>query len=148
MLGKQRAPQLIRTPRPQHPKRHLGSHPPALLDVALRGSSAGDMPGQENQFCRVHQALRRESDSAEALLGILLRARQMSGTATSIEGMWVSAVVRETHTAPRFPSVSTIGSISGAVPACQRRSYLTSAHAGVSRLPALADLLDQLLHQP
>ena len=50
--------------------------PRAWLDLSH------NMTGQENQFCRVHQALRRESDSAEALLGILLRARQMSGTKT------------------------------------------------------------------
>ena len=68
MVHKQRAPELLRTPRPQHPERNVGGDPPALLNVTASSCPTCHMSGEENQFCRVHRALRRERRSAKAFL--------------------------------------------------------------------------------
>lgn len=49
MLGEQRTPELIRTPRPQHPERNLGSDPAAKLNITASSCPTGHVTGQENQ---------------------------------------------------------------------------------------------------
>src|SRR5664279_2946353 len=49
MLRIQRAPELLGTPRPQHPKRNVGSDPPAKLNITAGSCATCHMLGQENQ---------------------------------------------------------------------------------------------------
>ena len=68
MLRTQRAPELLGTPRPQHPERNIGGDPAAQLNITASSCPTCHMSSQEHQFCRVHQAMRRESGSAKTLL--------------------------------------------------------------------------------
>jgi len=49
VLRKQRAPELLRTPRPQHPERNIGGDPAAQLNITASSCPTCHMSGEENQ---------------------------------------------------------------------------------------------------